>query len=215
MNRQAIRCTLFITLCLALTLPAWAGDDAPRPGKAGSGTPPVQETPSSGHAGVDVPQAYVIGAGDILSISVWKTPELTLETAVLPDGTISFPLVGTIVAEGRTIGQLRDVLKESLNEYVTDPVVTLVVTSIQSQQIYVIGKVLQPGRFLLNARVDVLQALAMAGGPNPYADRDDIRIFRREGSGTVIFHFDYDKVSRGKDLERNIVLMRGDVIVVP
>lgn len=160
-------------------------------------------------------QAYIIGPGDVLDISVWKDESMTKLVTVLPDGKISFPLIGEIMAGGKTLAQLSAELKEKINRFVPDPNVSLVVQQVNSLLIYVIGKVNHPGRFLLNTNVNVLQVLAMAGGLNPFAKRNKIKIFREEGKETEIFEFRYDDVSSGENLDQNIRLKRGDIIVVP
>jgi len=157
---------------------------------------------------------YIIGAGDVLDISVWKNEDLTKILTVLPDGKISFPLIGEVMAEGNTLAQLKKELKDKISRYVPDPVLSVVIQQLNSNMIYVIGKVHKPGRFALNSDIRVLQGLALAGGLNPFAEQNKIRIFREEGDKTLIFHFRYDDVSTGKKLEQNIRLKRGDVIVV-
>jgi len=150
-----------------------------------------------------------------LDISVWKDEALTKVVTVLPDGKIVFPLIGEIVAQGKTVVQLTDELKSKISPFVPDPEITVVVQQTNSMLIYVIGKINNPGRFALNVEVDVLQALAMAGGFNPFAKRNKVKIFRRSGDQTQILEFKYDEVSKGKKLEQNIKLGKGDVIVVP
>jgi polysaccharide export outer membrane protein len=158
---------------------------------------------------------YVIGPGDVLDISVWKDETLTRSVVVLPDGKISFPLISEVMARGKTVAQLKKEMEEKLSPFVPDVTLSFEVKQVNSMLIYVIGRVNSPGRFLLNVNVNVLQALSMAGGCNPFAKRDKIKIFRQEGDKTHIFHFQYDSVVDGKNLEQNIMLMRGDVIVVP
>jgi polysaccharide export outer membrane protein len=158
---------------------------------------------------------YVIGPGDLLDISVWKDEALTRSVTVLPDGMISFPLVGEVQAGGKTVAGLKKELAERLSRYVPDLTLTLEVRQVNSMLVYVIGKVNAPGRFALNTRVNVLQALAMAGGLNPFAKKDDIRIFRNGEGKTEVYPFRYGEVSEGKRLEENIELRRGDLIVIP
>ncbi len=158
---------------------------------------------------------YKIGSGDVLVISVWKNEDLTREAIVLPDGTISLPLIGKIDAADRTVDELSQELVEKLKPFVNNPVIAVSVKAINSLNIYVIGRVNMPGRFALFSNVDVLQALSMAGGPNSYADKKNIRIFRKENGNTVSIKFNYKEVTEGIHLEQNIMLKRGDVIVVP
>jgi polysaccharide export outer membrane protein len=158
---------------------------------------------------------YLIGPGDVLFISVWKDQALTQSLPVRPDGKISFPLIGEITAGNRTVTQLQKELEEKLSQFIPQPTVSVGIQDIRSMFIYVIGRVNSPGRFAVNAPVDVLQALAMAGGCNAFAETKDIKIFRRTGTETRIMPFNYNDVSRGRNLEQNITLQRGDVIVVP
>ncbi len=158
---------------------------------------------------------YIIGPGDVLDISVWKDEALTKLVTVLPDGRISFPLIGEVTAGGKTLAQLSRELKGKLSRYVPDLDLSVIVYQVNSMMVYVVGRVNNPGRFVMNSNVNVLQALAMAGGLNPFAKRSKIKIFRNQGSQTKIFDFDFDDVSKGEMLEQNIMLKRGDVIVVP
>ena len=158
---------------------------------------------------------YKIGPGDVLNIEVWKDPVLTRLVTVLPDGKIAFPLVGEIAAEGKTVSQLKKEIEGRLARYVQDAVITVEVRQMSSLQIYVLGRVNAPGRSILSANVNVLQALAIAGGPNAFANKSRIRIFRQEGANTVVLPFDYDDVTAGKNMESNILLRRGDVVFVP
>jgi len=159
---------------------------------------------------------YVIGPGDILEVSVWKEEALTRAVVVLPDGKISFPLIGEVQAAGRTLADLKVELVSRLIKYAPKEEVNLEVKQVNSMLVYVIGRVNQPGRFTLNTNVNVLQALSIAGGLNPFAKRNDIKIFRQEAGGkTSVLDFKYDDVTDGKNLHQNITLKRGDVIVVP
>ncbi len=158
---------------------------------------------------------YTIGPGDVLNISVWNNEALTRAVTVLPDGKIHFPLIGEIVAGGKTLTALEKELKNKINPFVPDPELSVMVGQVNSMLIYVIGKVNQPRHFLLNTNVNVLQALAMAGGLNAFAKRNKIKIFRETNGKTRIFPFEYDRVTEGENLEQNIRLDRGDVVVVP
>jgi len=157
---------------------------------------------------------YAIGTGDLLEINVWKDPTLTRQVVVLPDGTFSFPLVGRFTAAGKTVEQLAADMEAKLTRYIPEPDLSVIVQQVNSQVVYVIGKVNRPGHIPLNRNVDVLQALAMAGGLNVFADRKDIRIFRKTGSQTLVIPFNYQTVTEENRLEENILLQRGDVVVV-
>ncbi|HXW69015.1 MAG TPA: polysaccharide biosynthesis/export family protein [Dissulfurispiraceae bacterium] len=163
----------------------------------------------------DAVRNYIIGPGDVLDISVWKDEALTRSCIVRPDGVISFPLIGEVQAAGRTSSQLKTELEQKLTRYVPKVILSLEVKQVNSLIIYVIGKVNTPGRFVLNADIDVLQALATAGGLNVFAKGGWIKIFRQDNNKTTIYPFDYDDVVQGKHLEQNIYLSRGDVVVVP
>jgi len=163
---------------------------------------------------VTAPIDYLVGEGDVLEISVWKEEGLTKQVVVRPDGGITFPLVGDLQAGGLTVDKITDELINRLSNYMSDPVVNVAVMTV-NQKIYVVGKVNKPGDFTTPVRVDVMQALAMAGGLTPFADADDIKIIRHEKGRTIAFSFDYDDVSSGDSLEQNILLQRGDVVVVP
>jgi len=158
---------------------------------------------------------YIIGPGDVLDISVWKDEALTKLVTVLPDGKISFPLIGEISARGKTVSALRNELNKKIEKYVPDPDLSLMVQQVNSMLIYVIGRVNHPGRFVLNSNINVLQALSMAGGLNPFAKRNKVLIFRKEKGKDVTFRFRYDDVAKGENLKQNIMMRRGDVIVVP
>ena len=158
---------------------------------------------------------YIIGAGDVLEISVWDNEALTKQVIVLPDGKIYFPLIGEVVVGGKTISVLTKELEDRISPFVPNPNLSVMVQQPNSMLIYVIGKVNNPGRFVLNTNVNVLQALAMAGGLNPFAKRNNIKIFRKTRGKNRIFNFAYDHVTEGRNLKKNIQLKRGDVVVVP
>jgi polysaccharide export outer membrane protein len=158
---------------------------------------------------------YRIGPGDQLSIEVWKDKDLARLVTVLPDGKVAYPMVGEVVAAGKTVAQLQKEIEGKLSLYVKDAVITVEVRQVNSLQIYVLGHVKTPGRSIMTSNIDVLQALAIAGGPDQFAKVSRIKIFRREGGKTVIIPFDYDDVIAGKKPELNILLRRGDVVVVP
>ena len=159
--------------------------------------------------------SYVIGPGDVLSISVWKEEGMQQEVLVKPDGGITFPLAGEINASGMTTVELTQTLVTKLKRYIPNPNVTVSVLQTVSNKIYVIGKVNRPGEFITSSYMDVLQALTLAGGLTPYADSDDIKIIRRTKSKRIIFEFDYDEVVSGDNMDMNIILKAGDTVVVP
>ena len=159
--------------------------------------------------------SYALNAGDLLFISVWNEEALQQEVLVLPDGTISFPLVGVVEAAGKTPSQVRDELKDKLSSLIPDPEVNLTVRAVEGNVIYVIGKVNQPGRIQMSSPTDVVQALSLAGGFNPYAKPEKVKILRRIDGEQQIIYFDYSLIAEGQALDTNILLQSGDTIVVP
>ena len=160
-------------------------------------------------------KSYEILPGDVLQVSVWKEPDLQLDLLVRPDGAISFPLAGEISTRGKTVSDIQAELTKRLARYITDPVVTVSITEVLGNKIYVIGQVNDPGTFIVNPQVDVLQALAIAGGTTPFAELDNIRILRRSNGRQSALSFNYKDVVRGRNLEQNVMLESGDVVVVP
>jgi polysaccharide export outer membrane protein len=161
-----------------------------------------------------ITQEYRIVPGDLLEISVWKEEGLAGKSLVRPDGGISFPLIGNLHVEGMNAEQLKSEITKRLGEYLSDPEVTVSVLS-TNQKVYVVGKVNKPGEVPLSSPVTVIQALSIAGGLSPFADEDDIKVLRRSGNQTISLPFDYNSVSKGEELEQNIQLLNGDVILVP
>lgn len=160
-------------------------------------------------------KGYLLQPGDVLEVSVWKEQELQRDVLVRPDGEISFPLAGSINVREMTASDLNRVLAEKLSKFISDPVVTVGVKRLTGNRIYVTGKVNKPGDFLLSRKVDVLQALSMAGGLTPFANGGKIQVLRREQDETQhSIAFSYDDVEDG-DLSQNILLQPGDVILVP
>lgn len=161
------------------------------------------------------PPDYQLNTGDSLEISVWKEPDLTKTVAVRPDGKFSFPLAGEVTAAGRTVQQVQADITARLTKYIPEPVVTASVTGLDGNRIYVIGQVNKPGAYVINPRLNVLQALSMAGGMTPFASTNDIIVLRRAGAKQQVLPFRYGEVSRGRSLEQNVFLEAGDVVVVP
>jgi polysaccharide export outer membrane protein len=158
---------------------------------------------------------YTVKPGDMLSISVWKEPDLQKETLVRPDGSFSFPLVGEVDAKGKTVADLTKTMGQRLAKYISDPVVTVSIQEIKGNKVYVIGQVNKPGEFIMNPSVDVMQALSMAGGTTPLASLGDIVVLRRTPAGKQALPFRYNDVVKGRRMDQNIDLQAGDVVVVP
>ena len=159
---------------------------------------------------------FVIGHGDRLEVSVWGQEGLgEQEVIVQPDGKISLSLVDDVQAAGLTVDALRQDLDKHYREFIREPTVSITVAEIRSLKIYILGEVNQPGQFDLLSYTDVLQAIAMAGGFTIYAKKNKIEIIRTFGGQKIKTRFNYSQVIRGKNLQQNIPLKPGDVIIVP
>lgn len=160
--------------------------------------------------------AYQLSPGDALEITVWKEEGLQqLQILISPDGTIIFPLIGTVGASGKTITELKDNLTSRLADYISDPSISVKLLNNQGNSVFVIGKVNKPGQVFSGRRMDVLQALSLAGGLTVFAKEGSISIIRRTGDQVKVFPFDYSDVIDGEDLEQNILLEPGDTVTVP
>ena len=158
---------------------------------------------------------YTVKPGDLLSISVWKEPDLQKETLVRPDGSFSFPLVGEVDAKGKTVADLNRTLSTRLTKFISDPVVTVSIQEVKGNKVYVLGQVNKPGEFIVNPSVNIMQALSMAGGMTPFAATNDIIVLRGQGKQQNAMAFRYNDVVRGRSLDTNIELLSGDIVVVP
>jgi len=158
---------------------------------------------------------YLIQASDILLVSVWKEEDLQSEILVRPDGKFSFPLAGEIMAQSRTIEDVRVTVASKIEQYIPDPVVTVTLRQSLGNRIFVLGKVNRPGEFPLTQDLDVMQALALGGGLATFADSKDISILRRESGTQTAIPFNYQEVEYGTNLTQNVLLRPGDVVVVP
>jgi polysaccharide export outer membrane protein len=159
--------------------------------------------------------AYVIGPEDMLDINVWKEPDVSRVVPVRPDGRISLPLINDVQAAGMTPQQLANGVTDKLRKYFNEPQVTVIVTQINSQRIYVVGEVPRAGAFPLIPGMTVLQALSAAGGFTPYADMKKIHIMRLHDGKYAQLPFNYKEVLKGDNPEQNIKLEPGDTVVVP
>jgi polysaccharide export outer membrane protein len=160
-------------------------------------------------------EGYLLQPGDVLSVSVWKEPDLTSEILVRPDGDISMPLAGEMAAAGHTVEDVRSTIDKRLREFIPAPAVTVSVKQTLGNQIFVIGKVAHPGPYPIIRPVDVTQALSLAGGTTPFASVDNIKVLRRRGEQQTIIPYRYSDIEHGRKLEQNILLESGDTVVVP
>jgi polysaccharide export outer membrane protein len=193
-----------IVLCVAA---AWVVAAAPA---AAQETPVVQDD-----------SAYQINGGDLLHISVYGEQNLDKDVPVQPDGGIAFPLVGNLNARGMTLKELQGKIAANLRESqyfpnLTDNEVTVSMVKATGNSVSVVGQVKAPGTFAYDTRLDVMQALSLAGGLTPFASKSKIKILRRDQAGTqTAILFDYSEVEDGEQLDKNILLRGGDVVVVP
>jgi polysaccharide export outer membrane protein len=159
---------------------------------------------------------YTLNAGDTLDISVWKEEDVSKKDVIVrPDGKFSFPLAGQVLARGRTVAEVEAEITTRLKRYIADPVVSVSVKSLDGCRIYVIGQVSKAGSFVMNPRVNVLQALSLAGGMTPFAAVNDIIVLRGSGASQNALPFHYGEVVKGRNLSQNVLLEAGDVVVVP
>src|SRR5438105_12586525 len=203
--------TTALTIALLLGLvtgSAWTQSNGAKPKDKAGSVPEASRTTSA--AG----PTYVIGADDTLHIDVWKEPDLTATLPVRPDGMISLPLLNDVQAAGLTPMQLAASITEKLKKFVSDPRVTVVVTKMNSQRVYVTGEVTHSGAMNLTPDMTVLQALATAGFTQ-FANTKGIYVLRAENGQQKKFPVNYKKLIKGESSNQNILLKPGDTIVVP
>jgi polysaccharide export outer membrane protein len=197
---------------MAAAIPVQAQQDENKQKPAGANAAGLQTAPKK--PATDDPN-YVIGPQDVLDISVWKEPELTRPVPVRPDGKISMPLLNDVQAAGKTPLQLAADITTGLKKFVTDPQVTVIVTTINSQRVFILGEVSRAGAYPLLPNMTVLQALSSAGGFTVYANLKKIYVLRVEDGKQVKHPFNYKDVLAGKAADQNIIVKAGDTIVVP
>lgn len=175
-------------------------------------------------------QSYRIKPGDRLEVTVWQEPKLNRIIVVAPDGRIAFPLVGHLKAGGNTVEVVESVLKQRLaKSYTADIDVTVAIAEVRVippkpekppaekilPGIFVTGEVAKPGRYEYRHSLNVLQAIALAGGLGPFAADSRIKIRRKESGAETLYEFDYASFESGEDLSGNMALRNGDVVIVP
>lgn len=159
---------------------------------------------------------YKIAPSDVLEITIYGEEGLTRNQLVVrPDGKVSFPLIGDVEVGGMTTAQVKDAVEAKVRTYIPEAMAAVSVMQLGSLQYYVVGKVAKPGMYNVSKPLTVLQALALAGGPVVFAKEDSISILRNYGKETLRLPFNYEEIKKGKHLEQNILLERGDVVVVP
>ena len=159
---------------------------------------------------------YLIGAGDSLQVSVWKDPDLSVPTQVVrPDGRITLPLIKEIAVVGMTERQAEAAIGAALGKFVTDPIVTVVVTLPTSKKVYMVGAVRKEGTLPYTYGMTVMQAISEAGGLNDYAKKTKIYVLRTENGREYRLEFNYKEVLKGERMEQNIMLLPSDTVVIP
>ena len=159
---------------------------------------------------------YLIGAGATLQVTVWKDPDLSVPTEVVrPDGRITLPLVKEIAVAGMTERQAEAAIGAAVGKFVTDPIVTVVVTLPTSKKIYMVGAVRKEGTLSYAYVMTVMQAISEAGGLNDYAKKTKIYVLRTENGREYRLEFNYKEVLKGERMEQNIMLLPGDTVVIP
>jgi len=166
------------------------------------------------------PTEFLIGPEDVLVVTVWRNQDLSKEVIVRPDGKISLPLIGDITAAGLTAQDLSKQVADKLAEYMSTPTVSVQVKEINSYHVFVVGEVAKPGKYVLKSFASVLQGISYAGGFTTFASRNNVHVLRmvKNGQGEtkqVMIPVPYQDIVQGRNLEANIVLKAGDVIVVP
>jgi polysaccharide biosynthesis/export protein len=187
---------------------------APAPGTTAAASPaPVGTIGSASRPAADTSTDYRLVPGDKLRVEVYRDPQLSQDLQVRPDGKITLPLVGDVAAAGRTSTELRETISSSLKEYITNPVVTVIVKETVPPLVYVVGEVNSPGSVALVGQMSVLQALSAAGGFKDFAKTKDIRIQRKTSTGVTTLRFNYKDAINGHI--KPIYLQPGDTIIVP
>jgi len=158
---------------------------------------------------------FTIRPGDILQVTVWKEEGMDRELVVLPDGTITFPLIGTVSVQNLTTSAAQTLVKEKLKKSIPDAAVTVMVKAPLGHTVNVLGQVLKPGEILMGRRMNVMQAISQAGGLTPYASEGSVVVLRNVNGEKKSIEYPYDDISRGRHLEKDVDLVPGDVIVVP
>ena len=166
------------------------------------------------------PTGFLLGPEDVVTVTVWRNQDLSKDVVVRPDGMISLPLIGDILAAGSTADELAKQITERLKEFMASPTVSVQVKEINSYFVFVTGEVAKPGKFPLKSYATVIQGISLAGGFTPFASRDKVHVIRitKNGKGENTqfnIQVDYSALAKGKTSTGNFFLRSGDVIVVP
>jgi polysaccharide export outer membrane protein len=159
--------------------------------------------------------AYTIGAEDVINIAVWKEPDFSATVPVRPDGKVSLALIGDIQAAGKTPAEMAEDLTALLKKYIAEPRVTVMVTAMNSRRVFLLGEISRPGPIVITPAMNVLQAIAAAGGPTAYANSKKCYVLRTVNGTQTKLPFNYKEALKGNSPEQNVLLKSGDTIVVP
>jgi polysaccharide export outer membrane protein len=217
-----MKSTNCLLLMMLLTVPVigTTAQDSSKKSRAESKLLTLKNDASNNAAGEGVKPAtndpnYSIGAEDELIVNVWKEPDISRTVPVRPDGKISLPLLNDVQAAGLTPMQLGSEIKERLKKFISEPQVTVIISKINSQRVFIVGEVTRAGAYPLLPNMSVLQALSSAGGFTAYANQKKIHVLRMENGKQISLRFSYKEVVSGHRPEQNIFLKPGDTIVVP
>jgi polysaccharide biosynthesis/export protein len=199
---------------IALSVLVLVGAASAQTAPNGATTAPSLPRPV-GTSGTSASSDYKLATGDKLRIEVYKDAQLSQSLQIRPDGKITLPLVGDVAAAGRTSVELRDAISASLHDYITNPVVTVILVEATPQVVFVTGEVNKPGPVpLVNGRISVLQALAVAGGFTDFANKKDIRVLRKGTSGMQTLRFNYKDALDEEKMREPLALQAGDTVIV-
>jgi polysaccharide export outer membrane protein len=178
-------------------------------------SPKIISTGSTQTAALTSQDDYIIGPEDELEIVVWKQPELRGRVVVRPDGKIGIPLLNDVQAAGLSPVQLSGIITRDLKPFLQEPQVAVIVTAAKNPQLTIQGAIARPGRYYLSRPMTVMELIAEAGGLTEFAKREQIAVIRQNGGASVRYRFDYTAFLTGSNLEQNVILKGGDIIVVP
>jgi len=207
----AFRCFSIAATAACLGAPAYARQATNQaPASASTAAAPVTAA-----VAVQPPADYLIGPDDVLNVVFWREKDMSADVTVRPDGKVSLPLLNDVQASGLTPEQLRLEITKAATKFVEDPTVTVVVKTINSRKVFITGQVGKPGPYQLSGPTTILQLIAMAGGVSEFADVKDISLVRTENGHTSSYRFNYEDVSKRKNLQQNLELKPNDTVIVP
>jgi polysaccharide export outer membrane protein len=200
-----------------LALAGFLGVAVPSAAQAPAGARPADGPARPAAPAVDVPPEYVIGPQDVLGINFWRDTDMTGDVTVRPDGRITLPLVGDVQAAGLTPEALKKKIEAvAAPLFKEQPAITVVVRTINSRKVFITGNVTNPGAHVLTGPLTVMQLISLAGGVTEFGKKNKITVIRTEAGGKqIVMPFNYEDVSKGKNIAQNIILQPGDTVVVP